>query len=90
DYRVFRGGSWIYPPLYCRSALRTWDSPDYRDLNLTLTRDPADWQPYNPNAERDARIEAEGLYTDPIHQFTTFDEDEDDPKVEPAAPDFDL
>ncbi|MEL6222112.1 MAG: SUMF1/EgtB/PvdO family nonheme iron enzyme [Cyanobacteria bacterium J06627_8] len=34
DYRVFRGGSWIYPPLYCRSALRTWDSPDYRDLNL--------------------------------------------------------
>jgi len=63
---------------------------DYRDLKLTLTRDPADWQPYNPNAERDARIEAEGLYTDPIHQFTTFDEDEEDPKVEPAAPDFDL
>jgi len=48
------------------------------------------WHPYNPNAERDARIEAEGLYTDPIHQFTTFDEDEDDPKVEPPAPDFDL
>jgi hypothetical protein len=63
---------------------------DYRDLKLTLTRDPADWQPYNPNAERDARIEAEGLYTDPIHQFTTFDEEEDDPKTEPAAPDFDL
>ncbi|GAB4523795.1 MAG: hypothetical protein OHK0046_37850 [Anaerolineae bacterium] len=63
---------------------------DYRDLKLMLTRDPADWQPYNPNAERDARIEAEGLYTDPIHQFTTFDEDEDDPKVEPTAPDFDL
>lgn len=30
------------------------------------------------------------LYIDPIHQFTTFDEEEDDPKVEPAAPDFDL
>jgi hypothetical protein len=40
-----------------------------------LTRDPADWQPYNPNVERDARIEAEGLYMDPIHQYTTFDED---------------
>lgn len=63
---------------------------DYRDLKLTLTRDPADWQPYNPNAERDARIEAEGLYTDPIHQFTMFDEDEDDPKDEPVSPDFDL
>ncbi len=63
---------------------------DYRDLKLTLTRDPADWQPYNPNAERDARIEAEGLYSDPIHQYTTFNEGEDDPKVEPAAPDFDL
>ncbi|QPC83617.1 hypothetical protein G4Y79_04335 [Phototrophicus methaneseepsis] len=63
---------------------------DYCDLKLTLTRDPADWQPYNPNAERDARIEAEGLYTDPIHQFTTFEEEDDDPKVEPATPDFDL
>jgi len=39
---------------------------DYRDLKLTLTRDPADWQPYNPNAERDARIAAEGLYYDPL------------------------
>ncbi len=67
---------------------------DYRNLNLTLTRNPADWYPYNPNAERDARIEAEGLYTDLIHKviggnpFTTFDED--CPKIEPAAPNFDL
>ena len=61
---------------------------DYRDLKLTLTRDPADWQPYNRNAERDARIEAEGLYTDPIQQFTRLDEEE--PKVEPVSPDFDL
>lgn len=45
---------------------------------------------FDENLERDARIEAERLYTDPIHQFTTFDEDEYDLKVEPAAPDFDL
>jgi hypothetical protein len=63
---------------------------DYRDFKLTLTRDPADWQPYNPSAERDARIEAEGLYTDPIHPFTTFDEEKDDPKVKPDALDLDL
>lgn len=63
---------------------------DYRDLNLTLTRNQADWQPYNPNAERDARIEAEGIYYDPIHQLTAFDEDEDEPKVEAVSPDFDL
>ncbi len=48
------------------------------------------WHPYNPNAGYDARIEAVTLYTDPIHQFTTFDSDEDDPKVKPAAPDSDL
>lgn len=63
---------------------------DYRDLKLTLTRDPADWHPYNPNAERDARIEAEGLYTDPIQGFVKLDEGEDEPKVEPVSPDFDL
>ncbi|MEQ8676549.1 MAG: hypothetical protein RIC84_25260 [Aggregatilineales bacterium] len=63
---------------------------DYRDLKLTLTRDPADWHPYNPNAERDARIEAEGLYTDPIHQFVKLDEVEEEPKAEPVSPDFDL
>ena len=62
----------------------------YQNLTLTLTRDPADWQPYHPNAERDTRIEAEGLYTDPVQQFTKLDEEEDDPKVEPASPDFDL
>ena len=45
---------------------------------------------FDENLERDARIEAEGLHTDPIHQYTTLDEDEDDPKGEPAAPDFDL
>ena len=63
---------------------------DYRDLKLTLTHDPSDWHLYNPNAERDARIEAEGLYTDPIHQFTKLDEDESAPEDEPTAPNFDL
>ncbi|MEQ8672774.1 MAG: hypothetical protein RLP44_11885 [Aggregatilineales bacterium] len=71
-------------------TLEGQEMDDYRDLKLTLTRDPVDWQPYNPNAERDARIEAEGLYTDPIRQFTTFGEDEDEPKVESVSPDFDL
>ena len=66
------------------------DLKAYQNAELTLTRDPADWHPYNPNAERDARIEAEGLYTDPIQQFTKLDEDEDEPEVEPTAPDFDL
>jgi hypothetical protein len=68
---------------------QTLDGPaldDFRANRLTLTRDPADWQPYNPNAERDARIEAEGLYTDPIHKLTTFDEDD----ISISSPDFDF
>jgi hypothetical protein len=72
---------------------KTLDGDDltaYQNLTLTLTRDPADWHPYNPNAERDARIEAEGLYTGPIQQFAKLDEGEDEPKVEPVSPDFDL
>jgi len=56
----------------------------------TIVRDPADWHPYNPHAEAEARIAAEGLYTDPLHAATTFDGEEDDPKVEPTAPDFDM
>jgi hypothetical protein len=55
-----------------------------------LIHDPVDWQPYNPNAERDARIETEGLYTDPIQGFVTQDVGEDEPKIESVAPDFDL
>ncbi|MEO8613259.1 MAG: hypothetical protein ABI690_35540 [Chloroflexota bacterium] len=50
------------------------DLKAYQNAELTLTRDPSDWHPYNPNAERDARIAAEGLYTDPIQQ--TFERDE--------------
>ncbi|TVR18441.1 MAG: hypothetical protein EA396_15100, partial [Anaerolineaceae bacterium] len=34
------------------------DLTAYQNLTLTLTRNPVDWHPYNPNAERDARIEA--------------------------------
>ncbi len=57
-------------------------------VTLSFVLDLTGWHPYNPNAERDARIEAEGLYTDPIHQFTMFDEDDEDD--EPQAPDFEL
>ena len=41
---------------------------EYQSGELTLTREPSDWHPYNPNAEQDARIETEGLSTDPIWQ----------------------
>lgn len=63
---------------------------DYRGLKLTLTRDPADWHPYNPNAERDARVAAEGLHTDPIYQFDTFNDGEVASKVEPTPLDLNL
>ena len=77
-------------------TLEGQDLAMYRDLTLTITHDFDSWQPYNPNAERDARIAAEGMYTDPIHKvipekaLSAFDKDRDDPKAEPAAPDFDL
>lgn len=54
------------------------DLKAYQNSELTLTRDPSDWHPYNPNAERDARIAAEGLYTDPIQQVVERDEPEMD------------
>jgi hypothetical protein len=49
------------------------DLKAYQNAKLTLTRDPAEWHPDNPNAERDARIAAEGLYTDPIQQIVERD-----------------
>jgi len=58
----------------------------YQNAELTLTRDPADWHPYNPNAERDARISAEGLYYDPVHQSIPSDESQQDV----AVPDIDF
>ncbi len=30
SYRVYRGGSWLNLARYCRSARRSWHSPDYR------------------------------------------------------------
>ncbi len=45
------------------------DLKAYQKAELTLTRDSAEWHVYNPNAERDARIAAEGLYSDPIQQI---------------------
>ena len=60
---------------------------DYRDAELTLTRTPEQWHPYNPNAERDARMEAEGMYTDPIHRH--IEQQEDEPSHTPS-PDFNL
>jgi hypothetical protein len=43
------------------------DLKAYQNAELTLTRDPTAWRPYNPDAERDARLAAEGRYTDPIY-----------------------
>lgn len=34
DRRVIRGGSWSYKPSVLRSALRNWDTPDFRSSNL--------------------------------------------------------
>jgi formylglycine-generating enzyme required for sulfatase activity len=34
DSRVYRGGSWFYTPLYCRSALRGGVAPGYRNSIL--------------------------------------------------------
>ncbi|MBE2184460.1 MAG: hypothetical protein IAE89_13610 [Anaerolineae bacterium] len=62
------------------------DLKAYQNTELTLTRDPADWHPYNPNAERDARIAAEGLYTDPVHQFAEREESQ----PETVIPDLDF
>jgi hypothetical protein len=62
----------------------------YQDGQYILTHDLSDWRPYNPNAERDARIAAEGIYTDPIHEFTTFNETIENQTLESPEPDFDL
>jgi len=62
------------------------DLKAYQNAELTLTRDPSDWHPYNPNAERDARIAAEGLYSDPIQQ--TFERDE--PEIASGTPELDF
>ncbi len=58
----------------------------FADEQPPLVRDLADWHPYNPNAERDARIAAEGLYTDPIHQAV----ERDEPEIASSAPELDF
>ncbi|MDX1994386.1 MAG: hypothetical protein SF029_18530 [bacterium] len=62
------------------------DLKAYQNAELTLTRDMGDWHPYNPNAERDARIAAEGSYSDPIHQVNEHSE----PQQESISPDYDF
>jgi hypothetical protein len=64
------------------------DLKAYQNADLVLTRDPADWHLYNPNGERDARLEAEGLHTIPSRQFLTIDEGNSD--VASVSPDLDL
>lgn len=58
----------------------------FADEQPPLVRDRADWHPYNPNAERDARIAVEGLYTDPIHQLV----ERDEPEIASSAPELDF
>ncbi len=58
----------------------------YQNAEMTLTRDPADWHPYNPNAERDARVAAEGLYTDPTQQII----EGDGPEIASSASELDF
>jgi hypothetical protein len=62
------------------------DLKAYQNAELTLTRETTDWHPYNPNAERDARIAAEGIYTDPIHEFG----ERDKSQPETVTPDLDF
>lgn len=56
-----------------------------RDCTGYASLDP---ELYNPNAERDARIKSEGLYSDSFHQLTTFNVDEDELKVKSAPVEF--
>jgi len=62
------------------------DLKAYQNAELTLTRDSSDWHPYNPNAERDARIAVEGLYTDSIQRVV----ERDNPQQEDVSPDLDF
>ena len=65
-----------------------WQVMTERDIiesmepNRAVVRQPHDWHPYNPHAERDARIAAEGVYYDPIQQLT----DRDEPEAQPDTP----
>lgn len=55
----------------------------YQNGGLTLTRDQSDWHLYNPNAEHDARIEAEGLSVHMMHKT-------DEVGIPPSSPELDF
>lgn len=71
-----------------------WQDMDYQGIvdimsgSGTIVREESDWHLHNPHAEREARIEAEGVYSDSIQQFMKLDEDE--PRAAPASLDFEL
>ena len=68
---------------------KTLDGNDlkaYQNDGLTLTRDLSDWHPYNPNAEHDARIEAEGLPANPMQSLDKPDE----AGIAPTTPELDF
>jgi hypothetical protein len=62
------------------------DLKAYKNDELTLTHDLENWHPYNPNAEHDARIEAEGLPSNPAQQLDKPDE----AGIAPATPELDF
>lgn len=68
---------------------KTLDAHDlkaYQNDDLTLKHDPAEWQPYNPNAEYEARIEAEGQPENPTAQLGR----QDEAGIAPASPELDF
>ncbi|QPC81706.1 hypothetical protein G4Y79_18725 [Phototrophicus methaneseepsis] len=65
------------------------DLKAYQDGQYTIIHDLSGWHPYNPNAERDARIEAEGIYTDSMYDVTIFN-NEDESQFNPSFPDPEL
>ena len=66
------------------------DLKAYQDGQYALTREPSDWNPYNPNAEHDARIAAEGVYHDPIYDLSTVDVAIDNQVIDKTEPDLDF
>ena len=57
--RVFRGGCWGYPSLFCRSAFRGWHQPGFRDgilgFRVATTVPPANPASPASDAESDSR-----------------------------------
>ncbi len=62
------------------------DLKAYQNDDLTLIHDPSDWHLYNPNAEQDARIEAEGLPENPMQPLDKLDGAE----ITPSTPELDF